>query len=60
MVNIVVLITTASKPEAQKIAQNLLERCLIACADIFGPIESHFWWQSKIDQAEEFLIDEIK
>jgi periplasmic divalent cation tolerance protein len=56
MENIVVLVTTASKLEAQKIVQNLLERRLIACANIFGPIESHFWWQSKIERAEEFLI----
>ncbi len=50
------LMTTASKPEAQKIVQNLLEKHLIACANIFGPVESHFWWQSKIEKAEEFLI----
>src|SRR3972149_248744 len=56
MANIIVLMTTASKPEAQKIIQNLLERRLIACANIFGPVESHFWWQSKIEQAEEFLV----
>lgn len=56
MVNIVVLMTTVSKHEAQKIAQNLLEKRLIACANIFGPVESHFWWQSKTERAEEFLV----
>jgi len=56
MTNIVVLMTTAKKREAQKIAQNLLDRRLIACANIYGPVESHFRWQNKIEKAEEFLI----
>jgi len=51
-----VLMTTHARREAQKIAQNLLERRLIACANIYGPVESHFWWQSKIEKAEEFLV----
>lgn len=56
MTNIVVLMTTVSKLEGQKIVQNLLEKRLIACANIFGPVESHFWWQRKIERAEEFLV----
>lgn len=56
MTNILVFLTTANKREAQKIAQNLLNRRLIACANIYGPIESHFWWQNKIEKAEEFLV----
>ena len=56
MTNIVVVMTTANRLEAQKIAQNLLNRRLIACANIYGPIESHFWWQNKIEKAKEFLV----
>lgn len=56
MTNILVFITTATKREAQKIAKNLLSRRLIACANIYGRVESHFWWQNKIDKAEEFLV----
>lgn len=48
--------TTPTKREAQKIAQNLLDKCLIACANIYGPVESQFWWQGKIDKANEFLV----
>lgn len=53
---IIVLITTASKQEAEAIAQNLLELKLIACANIVGPISSHFHWEGKIEKAEEFLV----
>jgi periplasmic divalent cation tolerance protein len=51
-----VYVTTASKAEAEKIAQTLIEEHLIACANILGPVSSHFHWKDKIDSAEEFLM----
>jgi periplasmic divalent cation tolerance protein len=53
---IVVMVTTASKQEAETIAQNLLEAKLIACANILGPVSSHFHWSGKIEKAEEYLV----
>jgi periplasmic divalent cation tolerance protein len=53
---IMVYVTTASKAEAEKIAQTLLEENLIACANILGPVSSHFHWKGKIDSSEEFLM----
>ena len=53
---IIVLATTNSKQEAENIAQKLLEQKLIACANIVGPISSHFHWDGKVEQAEEFLV----
>ena len=53
---ILVLVTTSSRDEAEKIAHSLLKEKLIACANIFGPVSSLFWWESKIDAAEEYLI----
>jgi periplasmic divalent cation tolerance protein len=53
---ILVLVTASSKAEAEKIGQSLLERKLIACANIVGPVSSHFHWNGKIDVAEEFLV----
>jgi periplasmic divalent cation tolerance protein len=52
---IVVLVTTPSKHEAEKIAQSLLENRLIACANIIGPVSSVFRWTGKIEKAEEYL-----
>jgi periplasmic divalent cation tolerance protein len=53
---IVVLVTTSSKQEAENITQKLLEAKLIACANILGPVSSHFHWGGKVEQAEEFLV----
>jgi periplasmic divalent cation tolerance protein len=53
---IIVLVTTANKEEAEKIAQHLLEARLIACANIIGPVQSHFQWSGKLEKAEEYLI----
>jgi periplasmic divalent cation tolerance protein len=53
---IIVLVTVSGKQEAEKIAQALLEEKLIACANIVGPVSSHFHWEGKVQQAEEFLV----
>ena len=53
---ILIMVTASSKEEAEKIATTLLERKLIACANILGPVSSRFWWQGKIDSAEEYII----
>jgi periplasmic divalent cation tolerance protein len=50
------MVTTASKGEAETIAQRLLEIKLIACANIIGPVSSRFLWSGKIDKAEEYLV----
>ncbi|MGC8998171.1 MAG: divalent-cation tolerance protein CutA [Candidatus Bathyarchaeia archaeon] len=54
--HIIVLVTTPNKEEAEKIAGSLLNERLIACANIIGPVHSLFWWQGKIDKAQEHLI----
>jgi periplasmic divalent cation tolerance protein len=53
---IIVLVTTAKKVEAEKIAQTLLKERLIACANILNPVTSFFFWSGKIDKAEECLM----
>ena len=54
--NIVVLITAQDAVEAKTIANQLLKKKLIACANIIEGVQSVFWWQGKIDQAKETLI----
>jgi periplasmic divalent cation tolerance protein len=44
---VMVYVTTSSKAEAEKIAQTLLKEHLIACANIIGPVSSHFHWNEK-------------
>lgn len=53
---IIVLVTTANKVEAEKIAKTLLKERLIACANIINPVNSFFFWSGKIDNAEECLM----
>ena len=52
---IIVLVTTASKQEAEKITRHLLDLKLIACGNIIGPVSSIFRWSGKIEKAEEYL-----
>ncbi|MFB3890035.1 MAG: divalent-cation tolerance protein CutA [Candidatus Bathyarchaeia archaeon] len=53
---VILLVTTSSKQEAETIAQELLEAKLIACANILGPVTSHFHWVGKIEKTEEYLV----
>lgn len=47
--------TTGSEEEAEKISNGLLERRLVACANIF-PIRSLYWWKGEIEKSQEFAI----
>jgi len=53
---VIVMVTTANREEAEKIACHLLDEKLIACANILGPVSSLFWWAGKIDRAEEHIL----
>jgi periplasmic divalent cation tolerance protein len=53
---VIVIVTTASKQEAENIAQQLLKERLIACANITGLVSSLFHWSGKLEKAEEYLI----
>lgn len=52
---VIVLITTKSKQEAEKIAQQLLGKQLVACANIIGPVFSFFRWSGNIEKTEEYI-----
>ncbi|MCD6488483.1 MAG: divalent-cation tolerance protein CutA [Desulfurococcales archaeon] len=53
---VVVFITTPTKEEAENIARKLVEEKLAACVNIIGGIKSLFWWEGKVDEANEFLL----
>jgi len=53
----IVLFTTASNSEeAHKIAKVLLSQRKAACVNIVPGISSLFWWQDKLDSAQESLL----
>jgi periplasmic divalent cation tolerance protein len=47
--------TTETKADAQAIANALVEKRLAGCVQIVGPITSTYWWEGKIETAEEWL-----
>lgn len=53
---VIIFVTCASKDEAEKIADALLAKRLVACGNVVGGIESKFWWKGKIDSAKETLL----
>ncbi|MCM8800900.1 MAG: divalent-cation tolerance protein CutA [Candidatus Omnitrophica bacterium] len=53
---LVIFITASCRKEAEKIAQVLLKYRLAACINIIKNINSFFWWQGKVDKAEESLL----
>jgi len=54
--HIVIFVTASSKQEAQKIARLLIKNKLVACVNIIPGIKSLFWWQGKVDEANESLL----
>ncbi|RLF10924.1 MAG: divalent-cation tolerance protein CutA [Thermoprotei archaeon] len=53
---IVALITCSSKEEAEKIAKRLLEAKVAACINVVADVKSRFWWEGRIDEADEALL----
>lgn len=51
----VVLVTASSEEEARRLARDLLEKKLIACANLV-PIQSLYWWEGAIEEAAEVLM----
>jgi periplasmic divalent cation tolerance protein len=53
---VIIFVTCAATKEAVTIARALLEKRLVACANIIEGVESRFWWKGKIDSAKECLV----
>ena len=51
-----IVTTVESENDAKKIAELLVDRRLAACVQIAGPVMSRFWWDGKIDTAEEYQV----
>jgi periplasmic divalent cation tolerance protein len=51
-----VVTTTAEKRDAETLAQAVLDRRLGACVQIGGPIESRYWWNNRLETAQEWTV----
>jgi periplasmic divalent cation tolerance protein len=51
-----VLVTAPDLKTARKLAKAALTARLIACANLVPKLESHYWWQGKIESSAEVLL----
>ncbi|MFO1488266.1 MAG: divalent-cation tolerance protein CutA [Verrucomicrobiota bacterium] len=51
-----VLVTAPDLKTARKLARAALAAKLVACANLVPRIESHYWWQGKVERSAEVLI----
>ena len=54
MANVVVLVTCASRKEAERLARAVVERKLAACVNVAAPVRSVYRWKGKVETAAEF------
>jgi periplasmic divalent cation tolerance protein len=48
--------TTDSEAEAQSLATIAVENRLAACAQVLSPIRSVYWWEGKMESAQEWVV----
>ena len=52
----IVMVTAPDLKTARTLAGAALKAKLIACANLVPKIESHYWWQGKIESGTEVLL----
>lgn len=52
----VVFVTAPNLKTARRLAKAALAARLIACANLVPRIESHYWWQGKMESSNEVLM----
>src|SRR5258705_4264809 len=51
-----VLVTAPDLKTARKLAKACLDSHAAACVNIIPRLESHYWWQGKIEQGKELVL----
>ncbi len=54
--HVVILVTAPDIKVAKALASAVLEARLAACANVVPKVESFFWWQDKLQKADETQI----
>ena len=52
----IVLVTTPDLSVARRLTRAVLKARLVACANLIPKIESHYWWQGRIETGTEALL----
>jgi periplasmic divalent cation tolerance protein len=50
-----IMVTAPDLKTARKLAKGALANRLVACANVIPKIESHYWWQGKVESSAEVL-----
>jgi periplasmic divalent cation tolerance protein len=48
--------TAVDEEQARRIVKALLTERLVACANLLQPIESHYWWEGKLETGTEVAL----
>ncbi|GAA1811362.1 divalent-cation tolerance protein CutA [Planosporangium flavigriseum] len=57
MAEFVQVSTTIDSPDAAtELARSAVEARTAACGQVVGPINSVYWWEGKVDSAQEWLV----
>jgi periplasmic divalent cation tolerance protein len=48
--------TTDSEGEARRLADLAVESRLAACGQVLSPITSVYWWDGKVENAQEWMV----
>ena len=54
--SVIVLVTAPDLKTARKLVRAALKERLIACANLLPKVESHYWWQNKIESATGVIL----
>lgn len=52
----IAFVTAPDMKVGRKLAKSILERRLAACVNLVTGVESHYWWQGKLDRSNEVLL----
>ena len=54
--HLIALVTAPDLKTARRLVQVVLREKLVACANVFPRIESHYWWKGSLETGAEVLI----
>ena len=49
-----VITTVAAKEDADLLSRRLVEARAAACVQVFGPVESTYWWEGAVETGQEW------
>jgi len=52
----VVVVTAPNLKSARSLVKTILEAKAAACANLVPQIESHYWWQGRLERGNEVLL----